>query len=237
MMKILVIVAHPDDEVLGMGGTIAKHVAKGDKVHIVYLTTGITSRRNSGYKSKSGYQVDKKNSAQMDKEIQKLKNNALKSCKTLGVKSSNFYDFPDNELDKISRLQIIKTIENEIEKFKPDQIFTNHYGDLNIDHRIVFESCLTACRPISDKTPSLFAFGVISSMEWNYPSSFEPNYFVNISKYFKKKIQAMKSYKNELKKYPHPRSLEGIRITAEKWGTVCGYPYVEPFEIIRIIDK
>ena len=236
-MNILVIVAHPDDEVLGMGGTIAKHVDKGDKVRIVYLTTGITSRRNSGYKSSSVYQVDKKNSALMDKEIQKLKNNALKSCKTLGVKSSNFYDFPDNELDTISRLQIIKTIENEIEKFKPDQIFTNHYGDLNIDHRIIFESCLTACRPIAKQSPQLFAFGVISSMEWNFPSSFNPNYFVNISKYIKTKLRAMKSYENELRKSPHPRTLDGITITAQKWGITCGHNYAEAFEIIRIVDE
>jgi N-acetylglucosamine malate deacetylase 1 len=236
-MKVLVIVAHPDDEVLGMGGTIAKYVANRDNVHVVYLTTGITSRRNSGHLNKTVYDTNEKNSNLMKKEIEKLKIDALKSCKILGVKTSSFYDFPDNELDSIPKLKIIKTIENEIKKQKPDIIFTNHYGDLNIDHKIVFESCLTACRPISGKTPNLFAFGVISSMEWNYPSSFEPNYFVNISKYYKKKIMAMKSYKNELKKYPHPRSLDGIKVTAQKWGTVCGQNFAEAFEIIRIVDE
>jgi len=236
IMKVLVVVAHPDDEVLGMGGTIAKHSDKGDKVHVVYLTTGITSRRNSGHLNKVVYEIDEKNQKLMKKEIDKLKSDALKSCKILGVNTTSFYNFPDNELDSIPRLKIIKTIEKEIEKQKPDIIYTNHYGDLNIDHKLVYESCLTACRPIKGKNPQLFAFGVISSMEWNFPSSFNPNYFVNISKNLKTKIRAMKSYKNELKKFPHPRSVEGIEITAKKWGTICGKNCAEAFEIIRIID-
>ena len=236
-MKILVIVAHPDDEVLGMGGTIAKHTIIGDKVHVVYLTTGITSRRNSGYSNKTVYDVNDKDKKLMIKEIEKLKSDALKSNKILGIKSSNFYDLPDNELDSISRLKIIKIIENEIKKHKPDVIYTNHYGDLNIDHKLVYESCLTACRPTNTKSPRLFSFGVISSMEWSYPTSFNPNYFVNISKNFKTKIRAMKSYRNELKKFPHPRSIENIEITAKKWGSLCGKNYAEAFEIIRIIDE
>ena len=108
---------------------------------------------------------------------------------------------------------------------------------MNIDHKIVYESCLTACRPIHKKKPKLFSFGVISSMEWNYPGSFSPNYFVNISKYMSKKIRAMKAYRNELKKFPHPRSIENIKITGKKWGSFCGKNYAESFEIIRIIDE
>lgn len=236
-MKVLVVVAHPDDDVLGMGGTIAKHSLNGDKVHIVYLTTGITSRRNSGHQSKAVYEINKTDTKLMKKEIEKLKSDALKSCKILGVKTTSFYDFPDNELDSIPRLKIIKTIEKEIEKRGPDVIYTNHYGDLNIDHRLVYESCLTACRPKKGKNPHLFAFGVISSMEWNYPGSFNPNYFVNITKNIKTKISAMKSYKNELRCFPHPRSIEGIEVTAKKWGTICGSNYAEAFEIIRIINE
>ena len=235
-MDILIIVAHPDDEVLGMGGTIAKYSSNGDKISIVYLTTGITSRRNSGYSTKSSYEISIKDQKLMDKEIKKLKIDALKSNKILGITDSVFYDFPDNELDSISRLKIIKVIEKEIEKNKPDIIFTNHYGDLNIDHKLVYECCLTACRPINKITPQLFSFGVISSMEWNYPISFNPNYFVNISKNISVKIRAMKAYHNELKKFPHPRSVANIEITAKKWGSVCGKQYAEAFEIIRIID-
>ena len=120
-------------------------------------------------------------------------------------------------------------------KIKPDVIYTNHYGDLNIDHRLVYESCLTACRPIKNNNPKLIAFGVISSMEWNFPNSFNPNYFVNISKNIKAKIRAMQCYKNEIKKFPHPRSIEGIEITAKKWGSVCGKNYAEAFEIIKSV--
>ena len=236
-MKVLVIVAHPDDEVLGMGGTLAKHSSNGDKIHVVYLTSGITSRRTSGYVNKSEYETNEKDKNLMKKEIDKLKSNSLKSCKILGVKTSIFYNLPDNELDTVPRLKIIKIIEKEILKIKPDVIYTNHYGDLNIDHRLVYESCLTACRPIKNNNPKLIAFGVISSMEWNFPNSFNPNYFVNISKNIKAKIRAMQCYKNEIKKFPHPRSIEGIEITAKKWGSVCGKNYAEAFEIIRIVDE
>jgi len=237
IMNVLIIVAHPDDEVLGMGGTISKHTTNGDKVSIVYLTTGITSRRNPGYSSKAVYDINNKDKKLMDKEVNKLKLDSLKSNKILGIHNSTFYNLPDNELDYISKLKIIKIIEKEIEKQKPDIIYTNHYGDLNIDHKLVYESCLTACRPIRKKNAKLIAFGVISSMEWNFPSTFNPNYFVSISKNIKKKILAMKAYKTELKKFPHPRSIENIEITAKKWGTYCGKEYAEAFEIIRIIEE
>jgi len=236
-MKILVIVAHPDDEVLGMGGTIAKHSKNNDQVYMLYLTPGITSRRNSGYSNKAKYEASNAEKKLMEKEIKKLNSDALKSNKVLGVKGSTFYNFPDNELDSVPRLKIIKIIENEIKKHKPDIIYTNHYGDLNIDHRLIYESCLTACRPLTTKTPKLFAFGVISSMEWNFPPSFNPNYFVNITKTVKTKIQAMKKYSNELREFPHPRSIENIEITAKKWGSVCGKNFAEAFEIVRIIDE
>jgi LmbE family N-acetylglucosaminyl deacetylase len=237
VMNILIVVAHPDDEVLGMGGTIVKHSSNGDKISILYLTTGIASRRNPGYSNKSSYNISSKDQSSLDQEIKKLKMDALKSNKILGITDSTFENFPDNELDSIPRLKIIKVIENQIEKTNPDIVYTNHYGDLNIDHKIVYESCLTACRPIHKKNPKLFSFGVISSMEWNYPGSFSPNYFVNISKYMSKKIRAMKAYRNELKKFPHPRSIENIEITGKKWGSFCGKNYAESFEIIRIIDE
>ena len=237
MMNVLIVVAHPDDEVLGMGGTISKHTMNRDKVSIVYLTAGITSRRNPGYSSRATYDINNTDKKLMDKEIEKLKLDSLKSNKILGVHNSTFYNLPDNELDSIPRLKIIKIIEKEIQKSKPDIVYTNHYGDLNMDHKLVYESCLTACRPIHSKNPKLFAFGVISSTEWNFPSSFNPNYFVNISKNIKTKIRAMKAYSNELKKFPHPRSIENIEITAKKWGTVCGKNYAEAFEIIRMVDE
>ncbi len=227
-MKILVIVAHPDDEVLGMGGTIFKHFQKGDSVHLVYLATGIKSRKK--------YDTNNKSSGlSNEKEIEILRKNSRKSCDILGVKSSKFYDFPDNEMDSVSLLEITKIVEKEITKVKPQRIYTNHYGDLNVDHRITFQACLTACRPIA-KVPELLSFDVLSSTEWNFPYNYNPNYFVDITKQIDKKILAMKQYKGELRNFPHPRSIEALKITAKKWGTVCGRKAAEAFEIIRIIE-
>lgn len=224
-MKILVIVAHPDDEVLGMGGTIFKHSKRGNNVHVVYLATGIKSRRK--YKEKK--------SSNVEKEIKSLRNDSKNSCKLLGVKSSRFYDFPDNEMDSIPLLEIIKTVEKEIDRIKPQRIYTNHYGDLNVDHRITFQACLTACRPLT-KVPDLLSFDVISSTEWNFPYNYNPNYFIDITNQLNRKVAAMKKYKNELRKFPHPRSIEAIETTAKKWGTVCGRKAAEAFEVIRIIE-
>ena len=163
--------------------------------------------------------------------------NAIEACRILDAQNPIFLDFPDNRMDKLDLLSIVQILETLIDKIRPSVIYTHHVGDLNIDHRLVYESCLTACRPIKNNNPKLIAFGVISSMEWNFPNSFNPNYFVNISKNIKAKIRAMQCYKNEIKKFPHPRSIEGIEITAKKWGSVCGTNYAEAFEIIRIVDE
>jgi LmbE family N-acetylglucosaminyl deacetylase len=224
-LRVLVIVAHPDDDVLGMGGTLLRHSKKGDTIKIIYLATGITARlQESNSKVKTS------------KEISKLRDNTKQSCKILGVKNYSFYDFPDNEMDTIPLLKITKIVENEINLFNPDRIYTSHFGDLNIDHKLVYQACLTACRPIHVKTPELITFEILSSSEWNYPTSFQPNYFVDISSFIEDKCNAMKCFKNEIRKFPHPRSVEGIKISAKKWGTVCGKKNAEAFQIIRIIE-
>ena len=235
-MKILVIVAHPDDEILGVGGTMLKHVKMGDKIRVIYLATGITSRRGKFHQNVSNYQSEEKLDKTMKQQIGNLRKDAKNACKTLKVNDISFYDFPDNEMDSISLLKIIKTIEKEIEKTKPDRIYTHHKNDLNIDHRIVFNATLTACRPINKKTPDVYRFDVPSSTEWNFLNTFSPNYFVNIEKELQKKLDSMNEYKNEIKKFPHPRSLEGIKVSAKKWGTVCGKKAAEAFEVIRIIE-
>ena len=236
-MRILVVVAHPDDEVLGMGGTILKHTQKADAVKIVYLSTGIMSRRKSGYVSKESYVFNRTEIPKMENEVRNLQNNAKKACKVLGVKRYEFFDFPDNEMDSLSLLKIIKIVEAEIKKVKPDRIYTNHFGDLNVDHRVVYNATLTACRPISSRVPELACFEVPSSTEWNYPQSFNPNYFVNITNQLDKKIKAMKMYKNEIRKFPHPRSLENLKNVSLRWGSVSGNKAAEAFEIIRRIEK
>tara|TARA_B110000438_G_C15819176_1_gene653443 strand:+ start:4400 stop:5113 length:714 start_codon:yes stop_codon:yes gene_type:complete len=236
-MNILVIVSHPDDEILGMGGTILKHSQKGDKIKIIFLATGITSRRKSNYTNSSSYEKIDSEYDKMSKEIKKLRNHAKKACQLVGVKNLMFYDFPDNEMDSISLLEVIKTIENEIQIFKPDIVYTHHFGDLNIDHRITFNATLTASRPYESTIKELICFEVPSSTEWNYPATFNPNYFVNIEKQLKNKIKAMKAYTNESGDFPHPRSSKSLIAIAEKWGTTCGIKCAEAFEIIRKIDR
>ncbi len=236
-MKILVIAAHPDDEVLGAGGTILKHTQSGDEVKIIIMASGIFARRKSGLQSVTTYDPSNSELLKMEKEIELLKKDARRAAKILNVSKISFYNLPDNELDSIPLLKIVKLIENEIECEKPDRIYTHHRNDLNIDHRLVFNACLTACRPINKKSIELISFEVPSSTEWNYPNTFNPNYFICIEKQLSKKIQAMKCYKTELKKFPHPRSLEYLKINANRWGSISGNIAAEAFEIIRKIDN
>ena len=236
-MNILIIVAHPDDEVLGMGGTILKHTSRGDLVTIVYMTTGITSRRSLNYRNLPTYKLTKKNELVVKKQIVGLRKDAEKACKLLKVKENIFLDFPDNEMDTVPLLKIIKTIEKLVREIKPDRIYTSHYGDLNIDHRIVFEATLTACRPVGLPVKEIICFEILSSTEWAFPYRFKPNYFVNIKNELDKKIKSMQAYKNEIREFPHPRSVENIENSAHRWGTVSGFHSAEAFEIVKKLEK
>jgi len=236
-LNILVIIAHPDDEVLGMGGTILKHAKNGDRVTVAYLTTGITSRRSVNYKTNPKYEPTKKQEANMRKQISELRSDAKKVCKFLKVKKTMFFDYPDNELDTISLLKIIKTVEKLVKETKPERIYTSHFGDLNIDHRIVYESVLTAVRPTELTVKEILCFELLSSTEWSFSYEFKPNYFIDIKNELENKIKAMKLYKNEIRKYPHPRSVESIKHTACKWGTVSGFFAAEAFQLIRKFEK
>ncbi len=225
--KILIIAAHPDDEVLGCGGTTAKFVEKGNKVYTLILGEGITSRD------------EQRATLRRDKELKELKRQVKNANKILGVKKTFIFDFPDNRFDTVPLLDIIKKIESVKNEVLPDVIFTHHHGDLNIDHRITFEAVMTAFRPIrGENTKEIYSFEVPSSTEWNAPISstyFIPNYFVDISKTLELKIRAMKEYKSEIRGYPHPRSPEAIKIYAKRWGIQAGLQAAEAFEIIRMI--
>ena len=235
-MRVLIFVAHPDDEVLGMGGTILKHSQKGDYVKVVYLATGITSRRSTNFQNSVSYEQNENETNVIQKEIKDLHNDAKKSCKILKVKDLEFYDFPDNEMDSVPLLKIIKVIEKEIKEIKPDRIYTHHFHDLNVDHRTVYNAVLTATRPIETKVKELISFEVPSSTEWNYPIHFSPNYFIGIKSQLSAKIKAMKAYKNEIRSFPHPRSVENLKNVSERWGSVSGEKVAEAFEIIRKIE-
>ena len=236
-MNVLVVVAHPDDEVLGMGGTILRHATQGDTITVAFMATGITSRYDSKYQNVRSYEGNKKKKSNMKNQIDELRKDAKKACNILKVTKNIFFDFPDNEMDTVPLLKIVKTVEKLVKEIKPDRIYTSHYGDLNVDHRVVFEAVLTACRPVGSSVKELVCFEILSSTEWAFPYVFKPNHFINIKNQLDKKIKAMQAYKNEIRKFPHPRSVENIKNSAHKWGTISGFHTAEAFEVIRKLVK
>ena len=225
--SVFVFAAHPDDEVIGCGGTIAKLTQLGFKVYVTFFSDGESSRSK------------KKN---IKKLILQRKKAAIKSSKILGIKEIFFHKFPDNQLDKIPILEIIKLIENYIKKYKPEMIFTHFNDDLNIDHQIISKATITACRP-QNKNPvkKLFFFEVPSSTEWQIKNKknkiFNPNWFEDISKTKEKKIKALKVYKSELRTWPHPRSIKGITSLMQWRGSTSGFEAAEAFMLGRSISN
>lgn len=221
IFDILIIVAHPDDEVLGCGGFIAKSIKNGLNVKLVCMADGVSARTQG-----------KVNKKQLEARRLACKN----ACSIIGLKAIEFYDFKDNQMDKYPLLTIIKVIEKIIKIDKPKTILTHYYDDLNIDHQIVNKAIMTASRPeTSNSIKKILFFEVCSSTEWQINSSFSPNWFEDISPYLKLKLEAMRAYKDELKKWPHPRSIKGIEALARWRGAIVGVDYAEAFELGRII--
>jgi LmbE family N-acetylglucosaminyl deacetylase len=218
--KILVIVAHPDDEILGMGGTLLMHKDKGDEISLVVLSNGEDSRPDK---------TDPKKRYSQSEVIAEKLGAKLFIC-----------NFPDQKFDVTPILSINQEIEKVLKQVKPDVVYTHHAYDLNSDHRRTFESVLTACRPQPDfSVTEIYSFEVLSSTEWQKKDhqSFCPNYYVSIDCYLEGKKVLMKEYKDELREYPHPRSLRGIETLAHYRGQEVGLAAAEAFEIIRIIQK
>jgi len=233
-MNILVVAAHPDDEVLGMGGTITKYTKSGHHVKILIIATGIAARRSTNYKNRARYQISKKEEKEILKQIKSIKEDAKKAAKIMGVKDIQLEDFPDNELDTVSNLELTKVIESVIEKFDPKIVYTHSPYDVNVDHRLVYDATLTATRPkTQNRVKEVISFEVPSSTEWYFPSSFQPNIFIEISKELKLKQKAIQAYKTEIKKFPHPRSIESLEIIGKRWGIVSGLKVAEAFSLVR----
>lgn len=219
--KVLVVAAHADDEALGCGGTIAKHIAMGDTVQVLFMTDGVSAR--------SG------NSA-VDSEI---RNTGLTcAMNVLGVNHFRCFDFPDNQMDSVPLLTVTKAIEGIIEQYQPTIIYTHFAHDLNIDHQITHQAVMTACRPIKGHSvKKIFSFEVLSSTEWNSPSQpvFTPQFINNIDDYWLKKVQALQCYQTELRDFPHSRSIECIESQAVLRGASHGFNKAEAFQVERIL--
>lgn len=227
--KIMIVVAHPDDELLGLGATMNKWIIEeGIKTHVVILGEGITSRS------------DNRDTNKWKQELIIHQNNIKEAQLSIGYHSIKTYNFPDNRFDTIALLDIIKIIEIEKSAFQPDIIFTHHGGDLNIDHQLTFDAVMTACRPMGHETvKSIVTFETPSGTEWRAssdPRNFLPNLFVTLKKAnVDAKINAMDCYKFEKRTYPHPRSPEALIIQAQRWGVAIGSEFAEAFCIIRRI--
>ena len=237
-MKVLVIAAHPDDEVLGMGGLLKKFSKKENDIKIVFLATGISSRRSNDYLNSTKYKINNNLKNDIEKQIEQLQKDARKALSVLGIKKIQFEDFPDNEMDIVSNLKITKKIEGIIDDYRPDTVYTHSQCDINVDHRLIYESTITATRPKKNSiVKQVISFEVPSSTEWYFPQKFSPNIFVDISKELKFKLKAMQCYKNELMEFPHPRSIEALEIIAKRWGTVCGFNAAEAFCLVRSLVR
>ena len=226
--RILNIVAHPDDELLGCGATMHKLINNFHcSIRAVILGEGITSR------------AEIRDANKWNDELKIHRENIENARQYIGYESVGIYDFPDNRFDSVPLLDIIKVVEKEKESFEPEIIFTHHGGDLNVDHQKTFEAVITATRPMKNELVNgIITLETPSGTEWiaaSEPKQFVPNLFIEVSEHdMIAKINGMESYNFEKRAYPHPRSPEALRILAQRYGVMLGGGYYEAFQVIRI---
>jgi len=225
-VKVLVVAAHPDDEVLGCGATAARLVAEGDDVHFAILGEGMTSRHAAREDADSA-------------QLATLHRQAHAAAARLGVKNVLMHRLPDNRLDQVPLLDVVKIVEELVDRLKPEIVYTHHGGDLNVDHGVIHRAVLTATRPVAGQpVREIYAFEVPSSTEWAFQRlepAFRPNVFVDVTHTLEMKIAAMECYGTEVRKFPHPRSAEALRAIAVRWGSVAGCGAAEAFELVRSV--
>lgn len=214
-MRILVIAPHPDDEVLGCGGTIARHVANSDDVFLCIATSAYTPDWSEDF-------------------IKNRKIEIENSCRILGINKTYFLNFPTVKLDTIPQKDLNSSFSSILDQINPDIVYIPFKGDLNKDHRLIFEALLVATRPVNSSVSRVLAYEILSETEWGNPiENFTPNSYVDISNTLEKKINSMQAYKSEIRNYPHPRSPDVIRALAIKRGSEAGVKFAEAFMIIR----
>jgi LmbE family N-acetylglucosaminyl deacetylase len=225
--RIAVIAAHPDDEILGCGGTIARHIAAGATVNVLIVAEGATSR------------TAQRQREEQISNLQLLANSAQAAHQIIGTSQLTLLDFPDNRLDSVDFLDIVKAVETFIDATAPDTVYTHFPGDLNIDHRLVSEAVQTACRPQPGSgICRILFFEVASSTEWRMTApaaSFIPNYFVNIEATLGKKLEALAAYSQEMRPWPHTRSLEAVEYLARWRGASVGVSAAESYMLGRYL--
>jgi LmbE family N-acetylglucosaminyl deacetylase len=228
--RIMLVVAHPDDELLGLGATFNRLIHEFNVLtHVVILGEGITSRSEI------------RDTKIWAKQLEIHRENINRAQLAIGYHSASVYDFPDNRFDSVELLDLIKIVEKEKMEFNPEVIFTHHGGDLNIDHQRTFESVITACRPLKDENVKMIVtFETPSGTEWRSstdPKHFVPNLFFRVSEeHVNAKIKGMESYEFERRHYPHPRSPEALKIQAQRWGIAIGCDFAEAFCLVRSIN-
>ena len=211
--SVLVIAAHPDDEVLGCGGTVALHARAGDEVTAVIACEGESLRYGPGGVGQSEH--------------------SRRAAEMLGLKESRRLGFPDQRLDTLTLLDLIAPLERAVQQVRPAVVYCQFGGDANRDHELLFRAALVATRPLEPFIEAVYAFDTASSTEWGYPRSFVPDTWVDISTTLEQKLCAMACYESEVRPYPHPRSLEALRHRAHAWGNQCCMEAAEVFMTVR----
>ncbi|MEQ8390877.1 MAG: PIG-L deacetylase family protein [Thalassospira sp.] len=226
--QVAVIAAHPDDEVLGMAGTIAKHALAGDEVHILFISDGVTGRDILYDREKRLH------------EINERKASAKKSAEILGIKSIEFLDYPNLRMDTVSVLEVTQKIEERLKKWTANIVYTHHSSDTNVDHGVCFKSTLIACRPVpTSLVRSIRCFEVLSSTEYsvsNHGPLFEPNLFIDVQEFRDKKIDCIRTYDYEMRPSPFPRSEKVVDAQLTLRGSQVGLLAAEAFMEVRRIE-
>jgi LmbE family N-acetylglucosaminyl deacetylase len=215
--QIAVIGAHPDDELLGAGGTLALHVRDGDDVHAIVVADGAGSR----------YTREMKDT---------LEKQARRAAEVIGFASLRLLALPDQRLDTVPLIELTQRFEEMLDDIGPQIVYTHFPGDVNDDHGVVAKCAWVACRPYRRRLGKFAVFETPSSTEWAWPlpgTSLQPNLFVDITDTIDIKIAAMECYETELRDYPHPRSSRALRERAAHWGSHVDRLAAEPFRVLR----
>ncbi|MCY4237604.1 MAG: PIG-L family deacetylase [Rhodospirillaceae bacterium] len=227
MPSVLVIAAHPDDEILGCGGTLARHTAGGDVVHLLIVAEGATSRDpNRDFGSR-------------ESDLAAIKAAASRAAVVIGAEAPHMLGLPDNRLDTLPLLDVIKHIEAIVEAVMPEIIYTHHAGDLNVDHRIVHQAAVTACRPLpGSSVRAIYAFETVSNTEWQSGGDpFRPQRWVDIEPFLESKRRALEAYAAEMRPFPHARSREAVEALARVRGAAVGLAAAECFMVVREVVR